>query len=437
MRSLFTISLVCTIALSLLASPAAANQYELVKVGNNAQSGRITFRGTGQPDGPRHITVGANPVITGNNIYAPDLIRAGDGWFNYFGGFMNPGQVNDRIYRGSRTNLEVNGPWSPQLAISEGVYEHVNDPSVVRDAGHWHMVYTAARTISGKFTDWINYSSSSDGINWTPNTGVTAAEIVMTDPLNLAGGTIADIARPSLVKTPTGWKMWFDAKTAGGGIASYLAHATGTPTSFQVVHRYADASGFPGFFEPDIARRPDGTYVGVIQRNFATLHMVNSTDGINFTVSPAVVSASHPMFNRDFVSNPGLIYDDVSDRVLGLGFGLTNSTNLTGHDIGFTLTHLQVEVRSPGGTWHVFQQANLLDESFLHVFNFTSFDLVRIRDPKTNQLLLEQSFTTAAVGDIWEFRLIPEPSMLAPLLCGAVLLLRRTSMKHRNEGANP
>jgi hypothetical protein len=431
MRPALPFTLVFLVGLGLVPSNASANPYELVKVGNNGQGARITFRGTSQPDGPRHLTVGANPVIQGNNLYAPDLLRVGSGWHNYFGGWMTGSDVNDRIYVGTRSNLEVNGSWGPQLAINNGQYIHVHDPSVVREGAQWHMLYTAARNVNSKFTDWINYSSSTNGINWTPSAGSVSTEVVMTDPFNLAGGAISDIARPSLVKTDSGWKMWFDAKIAGSNaISSYLAHATGAaPTHFQVFHKYNDVAGFPGFFEPDIARRADGTYVGVIQRHFATLHMVSSTDGLNFTVGPAVVNVNDPMFNRDFVSNPGLVYDDVADRVLGLGFGMTNSTNLTGHDIGFTHTHLQVQVRSPGGTWHVFAQANSLDEQFVHVFNFTNFDLVRIIDPRTNTTLLEQSFTGAAPGDIWEYRLIPEPALLAPLAAAMLLLSRRRASK--------
>lgn len=408
----------------------AAPRYELVKVGSNGQSGRITFRGTADPDGPRHLTLAANPVIEGNNLYAPDLLRAGDGWKNYYGGWVSASDVNDRIYVGIRNGLEVNGDWSGQLAIDNGDYIHVHDPSVVRAGAQWHMVYTAARNVAGKFTDWINYSSSTNGTDWTPSAGSVSTQVTMTDPSNLAGGTISDIARPSLVKTDTGWKMWFDGKVDGSTApSSYLAHATGaTPTNFKVVHRYGDAGGpggFPGFFEPDIARRPDGSYVGVIQRGFATLHVVTSSDGINFDVGGAVVSAGDPMFSRDKVSNPGLIYDEADDKVLGLGFGMTDSPELVGHDIGFTQTHLKVQVRSPGGVWHVYAKANLLNEQFLHVFNYTSFDLVRVIDPGTGRILVEQNFDGAKVGDIWQLQPIPEPALLAPLLLTPILLLKR------------
>ncbi|HEV2293239.1 MAG TPA: hypothetical protein VGR35_05245 [Tepidisphaeraceae bacterium] len=423
-----SIRLLSTLALmSLAASAVRGSDYELVKVGNGAGNGRITFRGTSQPNGPHHLTVAANPVINGKNLYAPDLLRVGDGWNNYFGGWMSDSDVNDRIYLGTRPDREVNGDWEQKLAISNGVYIHVHDPSVVRHDSQWHMVYTAARNVGERFTDWINYSSSTNGINWTPAAGTVSTQLVMTDPLGVAGGAISDIARPSLVKTDTGWKMWFDARVEGGAPHSYLAHSAGpAPTQFQLVRKYDDAAGFPGFFEPDIVRRPDGTYAGVIQRGFATLHLVSSTDGVNFTVGKPVVNVADPFFTREKVSNPGLVYDQLSDEILGIGFGMTDSPDLVGHDIGFTHPHLQVQVRSPDGVWHVFAQANAMDEQFVHVFNYTRFDQVRVTDPSSGKVVLQREFNEAQVGDIWRLQAIPEPSALAPVISGALLLLKRS-----------
>lgn len=442
MRSLMRLSLTITLlSLALLAcTPSdalSAHQYELVKVGNNAGSGRITFRGTSQPNGPRHLTVAANPVIQGTNLYAPDLLRVGDGWNNYYGGWLIASDVNDRIYVGTRPNREVNGDWSRQLAINNGDYIHVHDPSVVRQNAQWHMVYTAARNVAGKFTDWINYSSSNDGISWTPSAGSVSTQISMTDPSNIAGGAISDIARPSLVKTDTGWKMWFDGRVNGSGIHSYLAHSTGpAPTKFQLVRKYDDVGGFPGFFEPDIVRRADGTYAGVIQRGFATLHMVSSSDGINFSVGSPVVNVADPFFTREKVSNAGLVYDQLDDEILGIGFGMTDSPDLVGHDIGFTHPHLQVQVRSPDGVWHVFAQANALDEQFVHVFNYTEFDQVRVTDPRTGKVVLQQDFGQAQVGDIWQFQQVPEPSSLTAGIMSAMLLLRRARRRGRQASMN-
>ncbi|MBA3484137.1 MAG: hypothetical protein H0T51_20210 [Pirellulales bacterium] len=384
--------------------------------------GKITFRNVGAPDGRQTIYSSRNPIINGHNLYAVDLVRTAAGWTTYFGGWKTAGQENDRIYRSTIAGLDASGAWSdPQVAIDSGVYQHVNDPSVVISGGVQHMVYTAARQVNHPrfgafFRDWINYSSSTDGVAWSPASGVTSAEIVLTDPNGVGIGTITSIARPSLVKTDFGWKLWFDGRADNqpdSSLHCYLAHSTtAKPTSFELVHRYADIGGFPGFFEPDVVLRPDGTYFGVVQRHFNGLFQVASDDGVEFEFDGRFFDGDHPFHPRDHVSNPGLIYDQLNDVNYGVGFGTANS-GLADHDIAFAYSQYVVHVRSPpaspGGqpVWHVFAVSNDAVEQRVSVFNFSDFDRVRLIDPTTGKILLEQDFTNANQSDVWELRFPP------------------------------
>jgi len=393
--------------------PEVAASPQLFKIGETSETGQITFENVCRPEAMRTVLYGANPIIRGANLYGPDLVRVEDRWYCYHGGWLDPGQGNDRIYLGISEGLEVIGPWNPasQLIIDEGPYLHVNDPSVAVHNGTWYMVYTSFA--SEDACDWINYSTSTDGITWSPSRGTSATEIVVTDPSNIAGGPFSDIARPSLVRTPTGWKIWFDGRVNDGPTASYLAEGSSQlPSYFTLVHRYQSIDGFPGFFEPDIVRRPDGTYLAVVQRHYQELYFGTSADGISFTLTPDV-SANDPLFGRDIVNNPGLVYDQIENRLLGLGFGMSNTW--VGHDIGFSASQYKIEVRSPGEIWHTQSLAEGLDLQSVLTPGYDTFDRVRITDPVTNTIVLNQKFTDAAAGDLWYVLWDPAGPLIAPI----------------------
>jgi len=377
-----------------------------VRRGGTGRPDRISFTDVGRPGTGRVFPFASNPRINGNNLYAPDLVRRGDVWWCYHGGWLTDGQTNDRIYLSVSTTLDPADPWSEsRLAVAEGGYVHVNDPSVVIVAGVWWMVYTAARFVGEDFRDWINYSRSPDGIRWTPSAGTSSTEVEILDPRNLVGGTLTDIARPSLVHTEEGWKMWFDGRVDNaGGLHTFLAVSSGeTPSVFTIVRKYPAVDGWPALFEPDIERRPDGTYVGVVQRRFKALYFVRSSDGINFSYSPSpILTVDDPAFKRIRVSNPGLLYDHEEDRVLGVGFGMTDNEHLVDHDVGFAACQYSIRITSPGNVIHSFAQADLLDRQGVLVFEFTEFEKVRLLDPLTSETIFEQEFTEARRGDVWK-----------------------------------
>ena len=410
-------------------SPSLVRVYDGSEV-PPGDGGTITFLNVGYPDGPHMVLASANPLIAGRNLYGVDLVRHDDGaasnWYNYHGAWLNAGQTNDYIYLSKSVDMDPTSAWTaPEVVIDSGPYLHVNDPTLAIDgADTWHMLYTAARYVTDPtygyfFRDWINYSASTDGENWTPSTGTAATEINMSDPSGLVPGTLTSIARPSLVETESGWKLWFDGKTqnqSDDGVHSYLAHSVdGSPTEFEVVHRYEDVSAFPGFYEPDVQLRSDGTYLAVVQRGFNELWMATSTDGIHFDFADGPsVDADDAFYSRERISNPGLVYDQIDDVNYGLGFGMAGEA-LTDHDIGFAVSQYRIEVRSPATTpggdpvWHVYSTAASSTEQTRHVFNFDDFDLVRVIDPVTGEVLVEQDFSDAHQNDQWMLDLGIEP----------------------------
>jgi len=384
--------------------------YEFVKVGTTGRSQRISFSNTYYPDGRASFFNSNNPIINGDNLYAPELWRVGDTWYCYHGGWKTGGQGNDRLYLSISDDMDPNGSWSPQsmLVIGEGVYIHVNDPTIEVVSGTWYMLYTAARNVSSEFTDWINYSTSSNGIDWSPSEGSVSTEISISDPCNiLDGNDFSDIARPSVVYDDGLWRLYFDGKVNNGATHSYYAECTNsTPNSFDLKHAYADIAAFPGFYEPDVAKRADGSFVAVRQQGFNELHISfsDSNDGITFGNEVKVLDADDAAFTRKWVSNPGLLYDQKNDVLMGLGFGMTDDDGLTCHDIGFSYTQYKIYLRSPNDIWHVYGESHNLDEHSTIVFDYTDFDLVQLIDPVSGSVVYDQDFTDANVGDLWELR---------------------------------
>jgi hypothetical protein len=379
----------------LLGAPALAGS--LVYAGNAGGQG-VTVLGAAQANGIEAHPSVENPIIRGHNLYAPDLVRNGGVWNLYYGGWKNASDTSDRIYFAVSDDLLLEGAWSGQSAIiHNGSYLHVNDPSTQRRPdGRWVMAYTVAHQVGSDYRDWIAISTSTDGAAWTPSVATASTEIRITN------ATFSDIARPALLWTGSGWKLWFDARTANGALHSYLAESTqDIPRDFVLVHSYPDVAGFPGFMEPDV-ELVDGRYVAVVQRGFATLHKLESTNGRDFTEVGTFLSATAPAFGRKYVSNPGLIYDNVERTVKGVGFGMTDSDGLTGHDIGFAYTQYRVDVLSCPSTWHVYSASRYFDQVVQLTFGHGGFCRIRVQDPRTGGVLADQPVSSRA-GDVWRF----------------------------------
>jgi len=405
--------LLIVLLLALVTGPArapvsAGSTPDLIYEGNNGGD-YLKIKGMFQPNGLEVHPSIANPIITGDNVYAPDLVRNGGVWNLYYGGWKDSsGYGKDNIYIAVSDDAMPEGSWSGQwVIISRGSYVHANDPSVQkRSSSDWVMAYTVARheDSHSSIRDWVAISTSSNGASWSPSAATPSTEIDLTGS---AGGVnaadITDIARPALLWTGSKWKLWFDAMVNNNGDRlSFLAESneSGPPTSFNLVHRYADVGGgFPGFYEPDVAII-DGKYVAVVQRYFDTLVKYESTDGVHFTEVGEMLSASDPAFGHDYVNNPGLLYDRVYDVLRGVAFGMRNDPSRCSNDIGFAYTQYKVYVKSCPSTWHVYTESEFWDRALPMTFSYDEFCRIRIIDPVDNSLILDKTFD-AEIGDVW------------------------------------
>ena len=370
--------------------------HRLIIEGNDGGNG-ITVIGMSVPDGIHTHPSIDNPLLSGKNLYAPDLVRNGGVWNIYYGGFRTASDVNDRIFSAISDDLFPEGPWNGQdVVIDRGEYVHVNDPSVQRRSPtDWVMAYTVAPTADGK-RDRIAISTSRDVAAFTPRVATKATEI------SVFGARFSFMARPSLLWTGKKWLLWFDGSVGKGPRQSFLAESSDRiPRAFKLLKTYPNVSGFPGFFEPDVAKVGD-RYVAVIQRHFKTLHKMESTDGLNFREVGQMLSSSEPAFGRKFVSNPGLVYDAEEDQVRGVVFGMANT--LTTHSIGFAYTQYKLQVYSSPNVVHRHTSARHFDHSIQATYQHGKFNRIVVSDPVTGAVLVDQKVKSER-GDVW--RLAP------------------------------
>ncbi len=381
------------------------DRFQFVKMSSEI-SGALSFTNVSFPNGGDLTCYDSNPIIPGHNIYATDFICMSNFWRCYSGGWLVPGQVNDNIYLCDSPSLNLEGPWpTPQYLITQGFYTHVNDPSVAILDGIWYMFYSAA-PLPSNGDDTINYSTSTDGINWTPSVGTTSTAVKITDSLGIATAKITDVARPAVVFAPDCVKLWFDGFLTNNLAATemYLAEAPySNMFNFTVKHKYDDLQ----LFEPDVVLRGDGTYVATYNKGFREICYATSTDGVNFVdikESP-VTKSSDPDCVFPSVDNPGLFYNQFNDVIYGMAFGMTSNT-VVPVDNKIGIGFMQYIVRgfdTNGQIWRVISSGAPFADLKSVVSDVSQFSKISLVHPVTGQILYEQD-VSAVTDEIWKLQ---------------------------------
>jgi len=100
-------------------------------------------------------------VVDGNVIYSPSLIYQSSNLRMYFGGWMQPNQVHDKIYRATCLNPplpcgsvqlvldspNISLPVSLCGGLSPCTFKHLNDPIVIlHPSGNYFIIYMTGVT---------------------------------------------------------------------------------------------------------------------------------------------------------------------------------------------------------------------------------------------------------------------------------------------------
>lgn len=389
-----------------------------------------------------------NPILSGKNIYAPDILTSSCNIYCYYGGWLNESDINDRIYLSITDNLDPSGTWIfNKIIIDHGEYIHVNDPSVVKvNATSFFMVYTVGdNDNNGIYKEEIHWAESTNRIEWTPSTASESYLVNLTDPNSIAhnaipSGAITDYARPSLLYEDGNWIMYFDAKIDKDTqnpkrhwtFRAVDSDGDDEPDDFTVTHYLGlhDTGAWPKLLEADVYKHTDGKYYAVYRSNNWEIWQAESNDGI--TWSNHVVRVKHdppnwPYYHPNYpdstnggFSNPSWFFNENSQRMDGIAYGITydpdSDNGPTDHDIGFAFNQYKIRVHSSSfvdddgntvnSTWHVHGKSK--NQPIFHLYipdvRYTSFDKVQLIDPVDGEILVNQTLTFNK-GDI--LKLVP------------------------------
>lgn len=112
--------------------------------------------------------------------------------------------------------------------------------------------------------------------------------------------------------------LYFDGCVNGcTEMYSFVAKSTAIkPTTFNVVRKIPNLPNFPGFMEPDVHVKKDGTFIAITNRYYTSLYYGTSRDGSNFTMK-LLFNASD--VGLKVISNPSLIVDK-NDQLIGVAY---------------------------------------------------------------------------------------------------------------------
>ena len=193
-------------------------------VGNDGTANRIEIQGISSESVDRTDQLGnwnrdeVSPLIVPNpgnhsDIYAPFAIKTGStSWNVYYGGLDGTSVWGDQLYEtNTNDNFITLGARSFAVTNVEPNFHDVNnDCPLYVGPNDWRMVYTVVGTSTTEGKNRPAYSTSTDGVHWTPSKPDTAHLLNMTGystwatTANVNGGNV-------IFRDATGvWHLYFD-----------------------------------------------------------------------------------------------------------------------------------------------------------------------------------------------------------------------------------
>ncbi len=236
---------------------------------------------------------GHNPLLTprprtaaqgSDNIYAPDVIRlSANLCLMWYGG--QGGDGHDQIFLATSTDCHH---WhhypddsAPEPILGHGGANHVNDPSVVRAGGTYHMYYTEAATGTD---DRIHLATSPDGVHWT-----RVGRVLDVGP---AGSWDSfKVGRPAVLYRDETFWLWYDGNDGTHRHVGLATSADGVR-----FERHPDNPLFlhAGAVDVELVL---GTFVMLREAGDGT-YAATSADGIEWCDAGRIIGLSGADFDR-------------------------------------------------------------------------------------------------------------------------------------------
>lgn len=189
------------------------------------QTNKYVFQNVGSdctdPTQQYFVKYEGNPVLWGQNLYTPWIVKQGDTWFVYYGGYGDE-QTNgmDITFLATTKDPELRSGWTLHgpVVTPGGEYLCAQDPAVYIKDDIFYMVYSYTKMYNGQGRDWIGVASSKDGIHWTPDEPSTDEWEITIKGYNRTNEDDI-LGRPSLYynEGKGRWEMYADGLLTGTG----------------------------------------------------------------------------------------------------------------------------------------------------------------------------------------------------------------------------
>jgi hypothetical protein len=201
-----------------------------------------------------------------DNIYAPEIHPLTGGLVMWYGG--QGGDGHDRIFVATSTDGAEWRKWptdaAPQPALDRGSSNHVNDPSVVKVGGTWHMYYTDAPTgIDDRI--WLATSTSLAGFK---------KQQQVLGPGASGSWESLKVGRPAVLREGGVFKMWYDGQD---GTSRHVGYATSTDGKTFTRHPLNPVFKNAGAID---VKKVGGVYV-LLHESGSGTYWATSVDGVH------------------------------------------------------------------------------------------------------------------------------------------------------------
>lgn len=292
----------------------------------------------------------ANPILVGEeeyemqagegNVYAPDVLRDGDGYQMWYGGQGRDGHDRVHLAKSDDGLRWTRVPKNPVIDVDDE--NHVNDPSVVRVDDTYHMVFSVAPRAED---DQIHSATSADGVHWTRHGAVI--------PFGAPGAWDSyKVGRPSLLHEDGRFRMWYDGTNSDPADRTRI----GDPAARHVGLARSDdgAKWTPHAANPlvthsgavDVARVGDG-YVMLAESGQGT-RWLTGDDGVRWQDRGALFANSGDDYDRHGQVTPMAYVED--GAWVAVYFGGAPAANWNRNCIAVAFAQKRVTLRRQDGT---------------------------------------------------------------------------------------
>lgn len=245
------------------------------------------------------LGVGSPGEFDDEGIYDPSILKVGSTFYLYYSAYPGTQLITEGLAtspdgivwtkQGKVLDVGATGDWDDLKA---------HDVAVIEEGGSWYMWYSGTRDPEATYGLKIGLATSTDGINWTKNSGCANCSGCAGDGCVFDKGAAGkfddhDMVYPAVIKEGGTYYMWYSGVKSGSGYSG-IGLATSTDRINWTRQNGGDAVFTKGtaawesnyIYQADVKKIGDKywmVYAGANSGGDRQLGLAYSTDKINWT----------------------------------------------------------------------------------------------------------------------------------------------------------